>query len=147
MPYYFRDHELPEFLDFLDDLNCSGCQYSVVTFDGVVTACGGFGVFDGSDTADLCWGMVDAAQHKNRIGEFLLLGRLYRILQETDADYVHLGTCQLTEGFFQRYGFCVQLRITDGVADGLDDVQMHMKLTDEIRNLIRRQWLRRSGTP
>jgi predicted GNAT family N-acyltransferase len=142
VPRYFRDHELPEYLDFLDS---SGCPYFVVTVNGVVVACGGFGIRAGSDGADLCWGMVDATRHRKRIGEFLLLGRLYRISKETDAKHIRLGTCQLTEGFFRRYGFETQSRTRDGVADGLDDVQMRMELTDDNRALICRQWMELTG--
>lgn len=139
VPDFFRDHEMPDYLDFIDS---SGCPYFVVAVDSVVVACGGIGVHPGSDGADLCWGMVDATQHRKRLGEFLLLGRCYRIANETDVSHIRLGTCQLTEGFFRQYGFEIQSYIRDGVADGLDDVQMRMELTDDNRASIRRQWMK-----
>lgn len=138
IPRYFREHELAEFLEFLDS---SECLYFVVTDNDLVVACGGFGIGADGDGADLCWGMVESSAHGKRLGEFLLLGRLQRISSETEAKHVRLGTCQLTEGFFRRYGFETQSHTTDGVADGLDDVQMRMELTDENRRLIGRQWI------
>ena len=137
MPRYFRDHEEPGFLEFLDS---SGCPYYVVTIGNVGVACGGYGVNKDGEGADLCWGIVHASHHKQRIGEYLLLGRLYKISQELDAKYVRLGTCQLTEAFFEKYGFAVESRINDGIAVGLDDVEMRMQLTEENRAAIHCEW-------
>ena len=90
--------------------------------------------------ADLCWGMVEGTLHRQRLGEFLLLGRLHRISTTTNAQYVCLGTCQLTEGFFEHYGFEVLSREKEGIADGLDDVQMRLHLTEDSHEMINRHW-------
>lgn len=137
VPRYFRDHELDEYLQFIDS---SGCPYFVVVSGADTLGCGGFGIRPGSDTADLCWGMVDASHHRKRIGEFLLIARLHRIVSETEARSVRLGTSQLTDGFFERFGFTTQSRTAGGISEGLDDVQMHMTLTGDIRESIERRW-------
>jgi len=137
VPTYFRDHELSGFLDFLDS---PPCPYSVILTDGQVIACGGFGLHPGSDTADLCWGMVHADHHRRRVGTFLLFARLHAIVTTTVARSVRLGTSQLTDPFFERYGFTAQSRKTDGIAPGLDAVEMRLELTEERRAAVERQW-------
>ena len=145
VPIYFRDHEFGDFLGFID--NSSGPYFVVTTngdaANGEIVACGGFGVRTGSEVADLCWGMVDAAHHRNGLGEFLLLARMYQILKEPGVRHIRLGTCQLTEGFFHRYGFETRNSVPD--AEGLDDVQMWMELTDENRRLIDSRWAETSN--
>ena len=126
VPRFFRDHELHDFAEFLDSAEC---QYYVITSGGKTVGCGGFGIQDGNDTADLCWGIVHNDYHGQRIGEYLLLFRLCEIARNSGVRYVRLGTCQHTEGFFQRYGFETQLTIPDGITDGLDDVEMRLELT------------------
>ncbi|WP_182865169.1 GNAT family N-acetyltransferase [Stieleria mannarensis] len=137
VPRFFHEDEFNDFLQFIDT---SGCPYFVVVSEAALLGCGGFGIRSGSDTADLCWGMVDARQHRRHIGEFLLLARLYKIVSETNSKFVRLGTSQLTAGFFQRFGFTTQSHMPDGIAKGLDDVQMHLRLTDDIRASIQRRW-------
>lgn len=137
VPQFFLDHELDRYLEFIDS---SGCQYYVVMSGSRIVGCGGFGIRSGSDTADLCWGMVEREQHGKRIGEYLLLARLHAVVTSTSARYVRLATSQHTDGFFQRYGFRVQERKPDGIAAGLDEVEMRMELTDENRARIEHAW-------
>lgn len=137
-PYYFRDHELKEFTDFLD--SCSS-DYFVILYEGELIGCGGFGIASGSDVADLCWGMVDREQHGKRIGAYLLLTRLHAIATSTEAKFVRLATCQHTEGFFHRYGFETQSILPDGFALGLDQVEMRIELTSANRASIQRDLL------
>lgn len=135
VPRYFREHELNEYLQFID---AGRCPYFVVDAAAGTLACGGFGFRPGSDTADLCWGMVDAEHHGRRLGEFLLLARLQRIVTHTHAQSVRLGTSQLTANFFLKYGFTIKSRAPDGIAEGLDDVQMRLDLTEDRRTAIQR---------
>lgn len=137
VPRYFRDNELSEYLEFIDT---SGCPYFVVTADEEIVGCGGFGIHPGTVVADLCWGMVDARQHRRRLGEFLLFARLHRIVTTTDATSVRLGTSQLTDGFFKKFGFNTQSMKAGGIAEGLDDVQMQIELTDDVRQSIQNTW-------
>lgn len=142
VPLYFRDHELDEFTDFIDS---GECEYFVVPVDGDVIACGGFGLREGSDTADLCWGMVHRGQQGKGIGEYLLLCRLYAIVATTEAKHVRLGTSQHTEGFFRRHSFEIQSSKRDGIASGLDDVEMKFTLTKANCESIERDWRKVSG--
>lgn len=142
VPRYFRDHELNGFLEFVD---WSGCPYFVLVTDEIIIGCGGFGVRPRSDTADLCWGMVDSSHHRKHLGEFLLFARLNRIIREAGVNAVRLGTSQLVDPFFQRFGFAVQGRTTDGIAAGLDEVEMRLELTAEVRNSIQQKWNDISG--
>ena len=134
---YFRDHELEEFLTFLD---AAECPYFVVTAGTDVLGCGGFAICPGDHRADLCWGMVDARAHRKGVGAYLLFARLNGIAAHAEVKRVRLGTSQLTDGFFRKYGFCVQSQTADGIADGLDDVEMQLELTDEVRASFQRTW-------
>lgn len=137
VPHFFRDHELQEFTEFLDG---DGCEYVVVLADGEIVGCGGFGVRDGSNAADLCWGMVHRDHQGKGVGAYLLLARLHAIATTTEAGSVRLGTSQHTAGFFRRYGFETQSKKPDGIAPGLDEVGMKLYLTAENRTWIQRQW-------
>ena len=127
VPKFFRDHELEEFTDFIDAFEC---PYFVVLSDDEIIGCGGFGIEADSETASLCWGMVQQEHHGKRIGAYLLFFRLHEIATSTDAKFVRLRTSQHTEGFFRRYGFSIESTEPDGFAPGLDDVEMRIELTD-----------------
>lgn len=137
MPRFFRNHERPDFEAFIES---GECPYFVVEEAGTIVGCGGYGVRTGSDHADLCWGMVDQSRHGQRLGEFLLLLRLSEIVREPGIKAVRLGTSQLTDGFFQRYGFAVCERKANGIAEGLDEVEMLLELTDETRGQVGELW-------
>jgi hypothetical protein len=69
-----------------------------------------------------------------------LLARLIEIIKDETIPGVRLGTSQLTEGFFQKYGFKTQSVIPNGIADGLDEVEMHLNFTPEARAQICEHW-------
>ncbi|MGD8978081.1 MAG: GNAT family N-acetyltransferase [Gammaproteobacteria bacterium] len=133
VPRYFQEHERSEFETFIDT---SGCPYFVLALPEGVVGCGGYGQRETGAPADLCWGMVAAAHHGSRLGEFLLLGRLAAIVRDQVAASVRLVTTQHTDGFFRRYGFEIRSRVADGYGPGLDKVSMSLTLTVE-----RRQWI------
>lgn len=133
MPRFFRDHEQPDFEAFIDS---GKCPYFVIDHGGTIVGCGGYGVRTGSDHVDLCWGMVDQSRHGQRLGEFLLMLRLNEIIQDPGIRAVRLGTSQLTDGFFQRYGFAVCDRKANAIAEGLDEVEMRLDLTEETRSRV-----------
>jgi hypothetical protein len=137
IPRYFRQHEQPSFEDFLDS---SGCPYFVIERSGSLIACGGYGVRKGSDQADLCWGIVTAAEQGRGLGEYLLLGRLAEIVGHVGVSSARLGTCQLTDGFFAKYGFVVVDRQPEAIAAGLDAVEMRLELNGARRQWIVRRW-------
>ena len=135
IPRYFREYEQQEFASFLD----LGTPYFVVEV-GSVVACGGYAVREGSDQADLCWGMVTAEYHGQNLGEFLLLGRLAEIVRRNQIQRVRLGTSQLTAGFFEKFGFAIQTTKENSIAEGLDDVEMNVALNDVFRESIQQRW-------
>jgi predicted GNAT family N-acyltransferase len=139
IPHFFREHERADFESFI---SASECPYFVIEQDGGIVGCGGYGVHEGSRMADLCWGMIDSGYHGKRLGEYLLLIRLNEIVQLRDVRGVRLGTSQHTDGFFQRYGFAVQSRQHNGIAEGLDEVEMLLELTEGTRQKIT-EYLRR----
>lgn len=133
VPRYFREHELSDYLEYLDS---SDLHYFIVVAEKKIVGCGGFGGSPGSLTADLCWGMVHSSHHRKGIGAFLLLTRLYKIINNTNFQQIRLGTSQLTDGFYRRYGFLIQSRIRNGIDNGLDDIEMLIELTDQVRESI-----------
>lgn len=137
VPQYFRAHEQAEFESFIDD---SGAPFFVLESAAGTVGCGGYAIRDGGSLADLCWGMIARDQHGMGLGEYLLLARLAAIVESAEVTGVRLGTCQLTHGFFQRYGFELRSRKPDGIAPGLDDVEMFLAVTDEVRRRIRADW-------
>lgn len=144
VPKFFREHERSDFESFIDS---SGCPYFVVgRFDEIV-GCGGYGIRDGSDVADLCWGMIASNYHGHRLGEYLLLARLNELVAREDMRKVHLATSQHTDGFFQKYGFTVRAREPNGIDEGLDDVRMQLALTEDAKRWIVDRWHDMAGLP
>ena len=142
VPRFFRERERADFEAFIDT---SGCPYFVVGVSHIIVGCGGYGIREPGGLADLCWGMIDASYHGNHCGEFLLLARLREIVDCQNVTGVRLTTSQLTEGFFQRYGFEVQSREADGIDDGLDSVEMRLDLTRDLRASVLARWQSMSG--
>ena len=133
VPKFFRDHERAAFESFID---AGEHPYFVLQDASRIIGCGGYGQREGSELADLCWGMVTQSEHGKRLGELLLLGRLKAIAQSNSATGVRLATSQHTVGFYLRYGFTVKSHKPNGFADGLDDVEMVLPLTAETRHAI-----------
>ncbi len=137
VPEYFREHELNDFLNFLDTL---AFPYFVILEQNEVVACGGYALRDDSKCADLCWGMVRHQLHSKNYGKMLLMFRLKSIASFEHITAVRLGTSQLTKGFFQKYGFLNFGTQPNGIAPGLDDVEMRMELTPDVRSEILDKW-------
>lgn len=124
VPRYFHPGEAPAFAAFLDD---QAVRYLVVCDGNDVVGCGGFSLSDDGRQASLCWGMVRQDRHGQHIGERLLQARLAAIAT-TAAGSVRLSTSQQTAGFYRRYGFEVLDVKPDGLAPGLDAVEMGLDL-------------------
>lgn len=137
IPTYFRDHEVLEFDDFL---NRNDVPYFVLELDQTIVACGGYWVNPQGGTADLCWGMVHADHHRRKYGEYLLLARLSRIIAHEHATGVRLGTSQLTEQFFHKFGFKTRHNIPNGITEGLDDVEMLLEFDPDNRKSLSERW-------
>lgn len=126
VPTYFSELERQDFIDFLLDL--PGPYLVVESSDNEIVACGGFAFVQESHSADLCWGMVKQAHHKQGLGLALLNARLNRIKQHPATTHVNLNTCQKTQEFYQRVGFVTHNTIQDGFAPGLHRYDMTLSL-------------------
>lgn len=130
VPRWFCDHELAEFLKFLD---AGECPYFVIERAGEIVACGGYGRRPGIDVADLCWGMVARHCHGRGLGARLLRRRLQFIAADNAFRGVRLSTSQLTEGFYERFGFVTVERTKNGISPGLDKIEMRLDLESGLR--------------
>ena len=86
--------------------------------------------------------MVGQEFHGENLGAVLLFARLFQILKDPTAEAIRLVTSQLTDGFFQKFGFEVRSRSSDKFAPGLDEVDMRLKLSPDTHTLISREWQR-----
>lgn len=121
---YFAEWESSEFEEFLDAYAIK-LPYFVVVDNDEVVACGGYYQKDG--LAGLSWGMVERRHHGESIGKALLLHRLTCIEEEYGNITVEIDTSQLTQGFFEKYGFIPTKVEKDGYKPGLDKVYMTYK--------------------
>lgn len=125
VPDYFSPDERQEFIDFLLDLPG---PYLVAKLNNEVVACGGFAFVQSDHSADLCWGMIKASEHKNQYGKQLLLARLERIRHNAEVHNVHLKTSQSVEPFFNKFGFTTEEVIPDAFAPGMDCYKMTLTI-------------------
>jgi len=126
-PPFFALFERAEFARFLEALNA---PYFVATAqDGTVIACGGYHVDGDARFAGLTWGMVERSWHGRSIGEMLLRSRIAAIEVSTTVAVIRATTSQHTRGFFERHGFHVVDIAPNGLAQGLDRVEMERPVT------------------
>jgi GNAT superfamily N-acetyltransferase len=125
-PDFFREHELDDFVSFLDRLPCP--YFVVENENGEMTACGGYAPQRGR----LCYGMVARAYHRQGIGRFLLMERLKHWFQHHGPAHVSLKTSQHSAGFFAKAGFITRNITKDGLAPALDAHEMALELNGEI---------------
>lgn len=131
VPQYFHAGEAQDFEVFL---KLEAAHYLVVLDGDDIVGCGGFSLSEDGRQASLCWGMIRRDQHGQRLGERLLQARLEAIAT-TAAASVRLSTSQHTAGFYRRYGFEVLAVQPDGLAPGLDAVEMRLSLLSRLQRL------------
>ena len=101
-----------------------------VLFNGFnLVACGGYGINDSQNKADLSWGLVHRKHHSQGIGSYLLRFRIENIKKKYPSVNIHLDTSQHTYKFFERFGFKVRKISKDGYGEGLD---MYDMILDEV---------------
>lgn len=120
VPRYFDPDERAGFAAFLDALPG---PFLVADDGGRVVACGGWAVEADTGDVALCWGIVDAARHREGIGDRLTRARLRDALAGAPRAVV-IRTSQHTQGFYERLGFAVARVVPDGHAPGIDFVEM-----------------------
>lgn len=127
VPRFFTEGEKQDFEAFLLG---NPHSYVVAERDGQLVACGGWYLRDGE--ARLCWGMVRQDLQGQGVGRLLVEARLQALRAAGEVRAVSITTSQLTEGFYARWGLEVTERETDGLAPGIDRVEMRVTL-QEIR--------------
>ena len=122
VPDDFRAEERAEFAAFLDDL--PGPYLVLVDGEERVAACGGWALETDGESAAMCWGMVRRDRQGEGWGRRLLEERVRRAGSQPGVRRLILTTSQRTRGFFERLGFRVRDVVPDGIAPGLDRVEM-----------------------
>ncbi|GAB5525508.1 MAG: GNAT family N-acetyltransferase [Roseivirga sp.] len=122
IPTYFVDYERAEFIDWLDKQDRA--PYYVLLEKDTIVAAGGIYIDDEKQVAGLAWGMVHRLKHKQGLGRILTQHRL-KVMDEVYPKLdQQLATSQLTEAFYQKFGFETTERIKDGFGPGLDNCKM-----------------------
>lgn len=128
VPTFFAARERLEFIDCLDAVNDTDQPYLVLIRNGAIVACGGLYVEPGTRQARLSWGMVDHALHRQGLGRHLTEARLALARGMPGIVEIGLATSQHSQGFYARLGFAVQKVTPDGLAPGLDQWDMVLRL-------------------
>ncbi len=126
VPQYFHREERAAYADFLAEL--PGPYLVVEDGTSAVVACGGLAIDPERRRADMCWGMVDAARHRQGVGRLLLAERIGRARAMPGIAVIRLNTSQHTTGFYARFGFELRGVLRDGYAPGLDRCDMELVL-------------------
>ncbi|MGN7917395.1 GNAT family N-acetyltransferase [Lysobacter sp. ESA13C] len=126
MPEYFAAVERDEFIETLDEVDDGIVGYWVIELEGEgIVACGGYAATDeDASIAVLFWGMVRRDLHRRGLGERLLLERLRRIDADPAFAATVLETTQHSRAFYARHGFQAVREQRNGIALGLDLVDM-----------------------
>lgn len=124
-PEYFAPVERPLFEAFLDK---TPGTYLVIEDEGCVIGCGGYILLPEVREANTSWGMVHP-DHKGRgLGKKLFQARIDAIKDSGAADRVRVITSPATASFFVPYGFKETRREKEGIAPGIDLVEMWLSL-------------------
>ena len=122
VPHDFRDGERAEFAEFLDDL--PGPYLVAEDAGGRIVACGGWALEADGESAAMCWGMVRRDRQGEGWGRRLLEARVEQARKVPGVRRAILTTSQRAQGFFERLGFEPRSVVPDGIAPGLDRVEM-----------------------
>ena len=123
IPKFFHHTELNEFINFLKHPDI---EYFILEDNGVIVGAGGIGLNE-DQSVSLCWGMIDKRKQSNRFGEFLLLERIKLINNKFPKHKIISNTSQLTEQFFEKYGFITIQSDEDYWAPGIHLRKMVLK--------------------
>jgi len=132
VPFYFAEDELNDFEFWLDGKDKQVLSYSntkeeyfyVLEDNGKVLACGGFYVHKNKLLSNLVWGMVHAKFHLMGYGSALLNYRIEKAFNLCSDFPITIDTTQLTQAFFEKYGFKGTNTIENYYATGLHRIDM-----------------------
>lgn len=125
VPNFFMEYERQEFIEWLDKEDRA--PYNVLLERGTIVAAGGIYIDDEKQVAGLAWGMIHGSKHKQGLGRLLTIHRLEVMDKQYPKLDQHLETSQLTEAFYQKFGFETTERIKDGFGPGLDNCKMRKR--------------------
>lgn len=121
IPKYFGPSEELGLLEFLATDHVE--HYSVIEINGEVVGAGGIGLND-DDTVSLCWGMVHSDHIGTGLGKLLTEYRIELSHEVFGNKAMVTSTSQLTEGFYNRFGFVTIEHTPDGFDPGIDICKM-----------------------
>ena len=104
-------------------------RYFVMEHEGSVVGCGGYSFSPDQSVATLRWGMIHRGSQRMGLGRFLLMYRIREIGRAGTAGLVIAHAPRPSAVFYERQGFRVNGRDTEGCAPGIDCVEMVKKLT------------------
>lgn len=124
-PKFFARRDSDAFLEFLSEPECE--LLVLLNDSGRIVALGGWYVKADKTTGGLCWGMVEALEHRRGFGTALLQERLRR-MKAAGAERAVIHTSQHSQSFYARHGFRVDRALQDGLSPGIDDIEMELEL-------------------
>jgi hypothetical protein len=124
LPKFFKEHERPDFVAFLDRLPCP--FFMVVDADGHPVGCCGYT----PERGRLVYGMVTQAWHRQGVGRLLLWARLADWFVAHGPAVVTLLPSQHSSGFFAHDGFVTTKVTAGGFAPGLHRHDMELRLDE-----------------
>lgn len=122
MPDSFRESELDEFIDWLD--NGIDDDYFVLEVEDKIVGCGGIYKDEMNNEVGLAWGMIHKEYQGKGYGKELLLYRIEFLKKNFPNKKIILRTTQDTYKFFEKFGFKTIGFTKDGWAEGLDKYVM-----------------------
>lgn len=132
VPKYFHADEIADYCDYLR--NYAVGDYWTCMENEKIIGCGGIRVVE--NTGRLVYGIVDPDYQGRKHGSALLKFRLKQLAGNMDVQAIKLDTSQHAMGFFRKLGFAEERRIKDGLAAGLDQVDMVMDMTPAMRRTL-----------
>ena len=124
VPAFFAAHEEKDLILFLDN---HAQHFYVCKEDEKVIGCGGHN-FDSEDTGVLSWYMTDADYMGKGVGGLLVQYNLDRLREHRHIKRIRVRTSQLTDKFYEKFGFKLIFTKDDYWGKGLHLYQMEMDI-------------------
>lgn len=124
VPAFFAEHEEKDLVMFLDN---HAQHFYVCKHSDKVIGCGGHN-FDEDDTGVLSWYMTDANYMGRGVGAMLVQYNLDRLREHQHIKKIRVRTSQLTDKFYEKFGFKLIITKDDYWGKGLHLYQMEMHI-------------------
>ena len=123
MAAYFVPEEFEDFKTFLGEQQPQS-PYFVLLAEQLVVGCGGYELLN--NKVFLRWGIITNKEHNSGLGTLLLEERIKHIRKNYKSVDIHLFTSPMVQGFYLKQGFIVESVKKDGLALGIDTVNMKL---------------------